>query len=334
MKAIALISGGLDSILAARLIKELGIDIVPLNFKIPFCHRDKKSPFKAGDLSCWVTNNLSAELRISDISSDFLKLLEDPKHGFGANMNPCIDCRILMLSKTRELMKQLEARFVVTGEVLGQRPMSQHRQALNLIEKEAGLEGLVIRPLSAQLLPETIPEKEGWVARSKLLGFSGRTRRPQMYLAGDFHIEDYPNASGGCLLTDPEFSARLKDLISHQELNMDNVELLKLGRHFRLTAEAKLIVGRDEKENEQLVNLAKENDYLFFPPDELAGPTSLGRGLFNQELIKLSCSLTCRYCDLNGSGSADIVYKLFSEKEYRILNVSPIEDAKLTTLRL
>lgn len=334
MKAIALISGGLDSILAAKVIKEQGIDTLPLNFKIPFACRDKKISSKDGGIVSLVLNSLGVELKVVDISNEFLDLLVKPKHGFGSNMNPCIDCKILMLTKAKELMKEWDAQFVITGEVLGQRPMSQYRRALELIERKSGLEGLVLRPLSARLLSKTLPEKEGWVKRDKLLNFSGRTRRPQINLAKNFQIKNYPNASGGCLLTDPEFSKRLKDLIIHQELSIDNIELLKIGRHFRISQDTKLIVGRDEKENERLFKLAKDNDYLFMPCEKIAGPTSLGRGQFSEELIRLSCSITCHYCDLNGETNTQIIYRKISESEDRVLEVSPIEDAKLTGLRV
>lgn len=334
MKAIALISGGLDSILAAKVIKEQGIDTLPLNFKIPFACRDKKISSKDGGIVSLVLNSLGVELKVVDISNEFLDLLVKPKHGFGSNMNPCIDCKILMLNKAKELMKEWDAQFVITGEVLGQRPMSQYRRALELIERKSGLEGLVLRPLSARLLSKTLPEKEGWVKRDKLLNFSGRTRRPQINLAKNFQIKNYPNASGGCLLTDPEFSKRLKDLIIHQELSIDNIELLKIGRHFRISQDTKLIVGRDEKENERLFKLAKDNDYLFMPCEKIAGPTSLGRGQFSEELIRLSCSITCHYCDLNGETNTQIIYRKISESEDRVLEVSPIEDAKLTSLRV
>ena len=334
MKAIALISGGLDSILAAKVIQEQGIDIIPLHFKIPFCQRDKKVASNKGDKFSLVADNLGIELKIVDIGAEFLKLLENPKYGFGTNMNPCIDCKILMLTKAKELLKVMDAAFVVTGEVLGQRPMSQHRQALETIERKSGLEDLVLRPLSAKLLTETTPERQGWIDRGKLLDFSGRTRKPQMELAKNFNIENYPNPAGGCLLTDPEFSRRLKDLMAHQEFNMHNIELLKFGRHFRIHPEAKLIVGRNEKENAELVNSVKSNDLLFMPTDEIAGPTSLGRGNFNAESIKLSCQITCRYCDLNGKINADIFYRRIPEKEDKILNVYPIVENSLLSLRV
>lgn len=330
MRALALISGGLDSALAAKLIQNQGIEIIGLYFQTPFCNYRKE-----------MLENLGIEIKYIALKEEFLGLLANPRYGFGSNMNPCIDCKILMLQEAKVLMYELGANFIITGEVLGQRPMSQNKQALKLIEKKAGLEGLLLRPLSAKLLTETVPEKEGWVKRDKLLDFSGRIRQPQMALAERFNIKDYLQPAGGCLLTDPKFAKRLKELIAHQELNMDNIELLKVGRHFRLAPNTKLVVGRNEKENEKLINLARENDYLFFPNEELAGPTSLGRGIFSEELIKISCRITCRYCDLNGTASADIEYrKAFKAGTVPLgsspclLKVSPLSNDELVKLRI
>jgi tRNA-uridine 2-sulfurtransferase len=323
MKAIALISGGLDSTLAAKLIKEQGIEVIGLRFKIPFC------PPRNKDFS-----DIGIDIREANISDGFLEMMKNPRYGYGSQMNPCIDCKILMLCKAKEFMEQYGAKFIITGEVLGQRPMSQHKQALLNIAKRAGLEGLVLRPLSARLLPETIPEKEGWVKRDNLLSFSGRGRKQQIGLARIFGIKEYAQPAGGCLLTDPGFSQRLKDLMAHGGLRGDDIELLKIGRHFRLSQTAKLVVGRNEKENERLLNLAREDDYLFMPTDELTGPTSLGRGILSEELIKLSCSITCRYCDLNVNTNIDIVYRRMSEKENKVLRISPIEETKLSSLRI
>jgi len=322
MKAIALISGGLDSTLAAKLIKEQGIEVIGLRFKMPFC------PPRNKDFS-----DIGIDIREANISDGFLEMMKNPRYGYGSQMNPCIDCKILMLCKAKEFMEQYGAKFIITGEVLGQRPMSQHKQALLNIAKRAGLEGLVLRPLSARLLPETIPEKEGWVKRDNLLSFSGRGRKQQIELARIFGIKEYAQPAGGCLLTDPEFSKRFKDIVSHEGLNQNNVELLKLGRHFRFSERAKLIVGRNEKENARLSDLAGENDYLFMPY-EIAGPTALGRGVFTDELVKLSCSITCRYCDLNRNTNIDIVYRRMSEKENKVLRISPIEETTLSSLRI
>lgn len=339
MKAIALISGGLDSTLAARLIKDLGIELVALNTLSPFClcnHRSASGCFHGANE---VAKDLDLKLIRISVTEEFLEIVREPKHGYGSNMNPCIDCRILLFKKARETMQKEGAAFIITGEVLGQRPMSQHKQALKLIEKESGLEGLVLRPLSAQLLPETIPEKQGWISRDKLLNFSGRTRKPQMHLADAYNIKDYPCASGGCLLTDPQFARKVKDLIAHQEFELKNVELLKLGRHFRISKAAKLVVGRDEKENEQLSRLTKEGDYLFTPLDT-AGPTALGRGEFSQELIGLASSIICRYCDLDGKTAGEIVHKRVDKTgtvpfgDSPCLKASPLNESVLLSLRI
>lgn len=333
MKAIALISGGLDSTLAAKVIKDLGIELVALNTTSPFCLCNKRSTLGCFHNASKVAKDLGIKLIIVNLKEEFLEIVKHPQHGYGSNMNPCLDCRILLFKKARETMPKVGASFVISGEVLGQRPMSQHKQALKIIEKESGLEGLVVRPLSAKLLPETIPEKQGWVARDKLLNFNGRTRKPQIHLAKEFELKDYPCASGGCLLTDPQFAKKVKDLLSLGELNLSNVELLKVGRHFRLSANAKLVVGRDEKENERLINLTKDGDYLFMPA-EIAGPTVLGRGTFNPELIELSGNIISRYCDLDGKVTAEIIYSKIPEPEKKALKASPINETALFSLRI
>jgi tRNA U34 2-thiouridine synthase MnmA/TrmU len=333
MKAVALVSGGLDSTLAAKLIQGLGIETVALNFKTSFCLCDKKTNPGCSYTAKTVSENLGIPLKIMNISEEFFQVLKNPRHGYGSNMNPCIDCRILKFRKAKEFMLEIGAGFILTGEVLGQRPMSQHRRALKIIEQESGLEGLVLRPLSAKLLPETLPEKNGWVDRNKLLAFNGRSRKPQFDLARALNIKDYPCPAGGCLLTDPEFAKRIKDLMRHEDLSLNNVELLKVGRHFRLSRYAKLIVGRNEKENARILDLAKEGDVVFWPLN-LAGPTALVRGILNQDLIGICSKIVCRYCDLNGNINADIVYRIIPDKEDRILVTEPIEEDKLIGFRI
>ncbi len=334
MKAITLISGGLDSTLATMLIRDLGLELIALNTVSPFCLCNRRSQSGCLYGANSVAKQLGLKLISVDVSEEFLEIVKKPKHGYGSNMNPCIDCRILLFKKAKEAMEKEAAPFVITGEVLGQRPMSQKLKTMKLIEKEAGLSGLVLRPLSAKVLEPTIAEKEGWIARDKLLAISGRGRREQISLAGKLGINDYPCPSGGCLLTDPEFSKRLKDIMKYEEFNLENIQLLKIGRHFRLNDTAKIVVGRNEKENKRLLNLARENDYLFMPTDELAGPTSLGRGVFTKDLIKLSCSITSRYCDLAGNADADIIYRRIPEREDNIVKVSPIEETKLLSFRV
>ncbi len=334
MKAIVLISGGLDSTLAAKVTKDLGVELIAVNTVSPFClcnHRSSSGCFHGVSL---VAKDLGLKLISINVAEEILEIVKSPKHGYGSNMNPCIDCRILLFRKAKEIMQKEAASFVITGEVLGQRPMSQRRETMRLIEKESGLLGLVVRPLSAKVLEPTIPETEGWIAREKLLAISGRGRREQMDLAKEFGINDYPCPSGGCLLTDPEFSKRLKDLMKFQQFNLHEVQLLKIGRHFRINDTAKLIVGRNESENAQLLNLARENDYIIEPTEILAGPTALGLGVFDEGLLKLCCSITCHYCDLNGQDSADIIYKKLPEAENKIINVSPIQKDRLLRLRI
>jgi tRNA-uridine 2-sulfurtransferase len=299
IKALALISGGLDSLLAAKLIYDQGCEVVGLHFKIPFCKLKIEKSFP----------KIGIEIIEVDLGLEFLKLILKPHYGFGSNMNPCIDCKILMFSRAKELMLSLEAKFIVTGEVLGQRPMSQNKQALKLIRKRSGLEDLLLRPLSAQFFPPSLAEKEGWVKREKLLNFNGRLRTPQMQLAKDLGLNGYANPAGGCLLTDPSFSKRLVELLAHDELNLENLELLKVGRHFRLGDNTRLVVGRDEGENNQLTQLARAGDYLFSPQKDLAGPTSLARGLINPELILLSSQITCAYTDVVGLGEIEVLYR-------------------------
>ena len=329
MRAIALISGGLDSILAARVIQEQGVEVIPLHFQIPFCHKAKD----ASRQSRLVRENLGLDLRIFQLKQEFLEMLKKPRYGFGSNMNPCIDCKILMLSKAKALMQETGAQFIVTGEVLGQRPMSQHRQALMIIAKRSGLEGLVLRPLCAKNIPETTPEKEGWVNREGLLDIKGRTRKPQLELAQKFKLQDYTQPSGGCLLTDPEFSRRLKELIAHQELSLGNIDLLKVGRHFRIAERSRLVVGRNEAEDNELLDLAEEGDYIFSPP-ETAGPTSLARGEIEKELIELSCRITARYCDKGADPKAKISYYRFPDKKEEIIQALALEESQLEKLRV
>jgi len=332
MKAIALISGGLDSILAARLIKEQGVGIIPLYFKTPFCHIRMHS-YQGKDLFSFVKASLGAELREVDIGKESLDLILNPRFGFGSNLNPCIDCKVFMLAKSRELMPELNAGFVVTGEVLGQRPMSQHRRALEAIEKESGLSRLLLRPLSAKNLNPTIPEEKGWVDRNRLLDFSGRSRSPQIKLAKEFNISGYPNASGGCLLTDKEFSVRLGDLIDHKELDLFNVGLLKIGRHFRLSKHGKLIVGRNEKENAELEKNSGTGRYLFMPDGEVAGPTCLAVGEFTDNEIDIAARIACRYCDASVKGQK-IILRNIPENYDLMLNVLPLDENELSDLRI
>ncbi len=255
-KAIVLLSGGLDSTLAVRLMLDQGVEVLALNFVSPFCTCGSR---KAGSchLAAEVAREMGVELRVLSKGLDYLKIVEKPRFGHGRGLNPCIDCRIYMLRKAAALMDEVGAGFVVTGEVLGQRPMSQHRSALDRIERESGLAGRILRPLSAGWLEETVPEKEGWVDRSRLLEIQGRSRSEQLALAEREGIEVFGCPSGGCLLTDRLMARRLRDLFRHRpDYGMSDARLVTLGRHFRLRPGLKAILGRDRSENERLESLA------------------------------------------------------------------------------
>lgn len=334
MKAIVLISGGLDSALAAKLIKDLGIELVALNTVSPFCLCNRKDK----DGSCRyeaerVSKDLGIELVTVNTSSEFLEIIKSPKYGYGSNMNPCIDCRILLFKKAKETMEKEGASFVITGEVVGQRPMSQRVSVMKTIEKEAGLEGLVLRPLTARILEPTIPEKLGWVDRNSLLSLNGRGRREQFSLAKEFGINDYLCPSGGCLLTDPEFSRRIKDLIEQQdELTLSNIQLLKVGRHFRLKDKTKLVIGRSEKENSRLESLKADNDF-FFEPENLAGPSAILRGAIkDSSTLEFASRIIARYCD-GATEETEILCKRSVLEEYKFI-VGPEEEEKMTAYRI
>lgn len=327
-KAVALFSGGLDSILAVKLIREQRIEVRGVNFKTPFFGLDK---------TCAAIKNLDIDLEIIDITQELLEILRNPKHGFGKNMNPCIDCHALMFKKAGEYMTRIGASFILSGEVLGERPMSQNRNSLNIIERESGFEGRILRPLSALLLAETIPEKEGLVERNKLLDISGRSRKRQIELAAKMGIEDYPSPAGGCKLTELAFSKRLRDLFTQGVFSLEEIELLKLGRHFRLSRDIKLVVGRNKEENKQLLNFFQNEDFLF-EAKNLKGPVSLLKkgSKVNNELIDKSCRITARYCDRNEEENeeVDISYYSKSKELVRTMKVKPLIEDELEILRV
>ena len=311
IKAIALLSGGLDSILATKLIVEQGISVEALNFVTVFCTCTKKSSSCLASQSA--AKGLGVPLKVMNISKEYLEIVKSPRHGYGSNMNPCIDCRIFIFKKAKEYMQETGASFLVTGEVVGERPMSQRKDTLCHIEKETDLEGFIVRPLSAKLLKPTIPEKEGWVDRNRFLDVQGRSRKPQIKLAEDFNIKDYPCPAGGCLLTDPGFSRRVKDLLKIDEFTLDNVKLLKVGRHFRISKTLKVVVGRNEKENKELLNLAKDGDFIFKTVD-VAGPIVIARGRLGQEEISLVAGIAARYSDAECSQFIEIEFHKHPDK--------------------
>jgi len=310
IRTLALFSGGLDSVLAAKLILEQGIEVIGVNFITPFFASDNEQKVKQ------IAANLGIELKTIGLGDEYVEIVKSPKYGYGKNLNPCLDCRILMLKRAKGLLQRKRLSFIITGEVLGQRPMSQHKNAFALIEKESNLKGLILRPLSAKLLPLTLPEKENRVDREKLLDIQGRSRRIQIDLANKWGISNYFSPSGGCLLTDPIFSQRMRDLLRYQDTSLDNIELLKIGRHFRLSPRTKLIVGRDERENNFLVELIKTED-VCFRPIEVKGPIGIGKGNFDDSLIGLATQIIARYCD-EKEKAVEIGWKLSNQKMKKI----------------
>jgi tRNA-specific 2-thiouridylase len=299
MKAICLHSGGLDSSLAILLMKEQGIEPIATHFASPFWGREGKSPSRT------TAEAMGVEHMVVPLGKDYLEIVRNPKHGYGKNANPCIDCHTHMLRRARELMPDVGASFVVTGEVAGQRPMSQRMDTLRRIEKESGLEGLLLRPLSAKLLLPTIPEIEGWVDREKLLAISGRSRAEQMRLAEEKGLTGYSTPAGGCLLTDPGYSQRIRDLINHGDLTMVQVKRLRFGRQFRLPLGSKLIIGRNKEENEALLASLEQGDVAIITVS-CPGPTAVLTGPHASDEVQLAASMVARYGDDKASPTIEM----------------------------
>jgi tRNA-specific 2-thiouridylase len=325
MKALTLLSGGLDSILATKLILDQGIEVVAVHFILPVVAEKE-------DYAEKTVKHFGIPLMSVEVGDEYLDVLRNPKYGYGSGMNPCIDCRIYMLREAKKLAQEIGAEFIVTGDVLGERPMSQYRKALNIEEEEAGLEGLILRPLSAKLMPETIPERERWVDRSKLLAISGKSRKPQIALAEKFGLQDvYPTPSGGCLLTHKEFAAKVKDLFDHEpKVTKRDIALLRIGRHFRLKA-SKIIVGRNEAENKLLLELKNPADYAFEVPG-CGSPITILEGSQDPEAIELAARLTARYSD--ASKEEEIRVEYWNEEVKRTVIVSPLDEKEVNRLRV
>jgi tRNA-uridine 2-sulfurtransferase len=324
VKALSMFSGGLDSILAVKVLQKQGIDIEAINFSGFFCS------CKAGVGVAQAAKLLGIPLKIVEVDEKYLRMLRKPRHGYGRNINPCVDCKIFMLREAKKYAKKTGATFVFTGEVLDERPMSQHYPALRTIEEESGLRGMLLRPLSARLLPETSVEKSGLVKREMLLSIRGRSRKPQIALAKEFSISSYPSPAGGCLLTESEFAQRLRDLFSHRKrCSVADVALLRLGRHFRLN-DNKMIVGRNEKENRALIAGKGISDYIFEVP-EIAGPVTLLQGRKTKKAIALAAGLTAAYSDAETS---DVVVNFGRKELDKSVTVRVPDKAAVSCLRI
>ncbi|MEM2956503.1 MAG: tRNA 4-thiouridine(8) synthase ThiI [Candidatus Pacearchaeota archaeon] len=306
--ALVLLSGGLDSILAVKLLQEQGIKVIGINFYSEFFGNTKAI-------------EAAEQLRIPFVSiklgKKYIKMIKNPKYGYGSAMNPCIDCRIFMLKIAKKLMRKFHADFIATGEVLGERQMSQYRGAMINAEKEAGLSRMILRPLSAKLLEETIPEEKGLVDRNKLLDIQGRRRKIQLEMAKKYNLK-FPSPGGGCLLCEKEFAKKLSDLFEHNEINEEDIKLLKLGRHFRYKNK-KIIIGRNEIENKELI---KFKGIKMMPSNNIPGPITLLRinSIFpKKEIIRKAAELTAFYSDLKEPMSIIYGKRRFNKQIFVIL---------------
>jgi len=303
-KAVALISGGLDSLLAARVMMDQGVHVEGINFYTGFCveghthairNKDRGRPKRNNAL--WVAEQLGIKLHIIDIIEEYKDVLINPKHGYGANLNPCLDCKIFMVEKAREWIDAHGFDCIITGEVIGQRPMSQRRDTMPVVARDSGADDRLVRPLCAKNLPATRPEKEGWLDRDRLHDFSGRSRKPQMALAAHYGFEDYAQPAGGCcFLTDTQYSVKLADLWEtrgKREYDLDDIMLLKVGRHIRPRPNYKLIVGREEGENRFMEGYRKR--FVHMLPTSHSGPLVLLDGEADDSDIELAARLTARF---------------------------------------
>lgn len=325
--AVALFSGGLDSILSCRLIQEQGIRVRAVRFVTPFFGYDLLQ--NQEEYAKAVTEKYGIEVLVRDVSVSYFRILAHPRHGYGRNFNPCVDCKVLLVSEARRLMDELGASFVITGEVLGQRPMSQRRDTLRIVERESGCQGILLRPLCARCLPPTKAELEGMVDRSRLLAFTGRGRSNQIALAERFGITDYPRPAGGCVLTDPILSLRLRRIFSGQQFPQVSDVLLSLtGRQFMLPHGGWLVLGRDETENTRLEALSQPDDLLLVMTEDRPGPFGILRNCTDGDDLQLAARLVVRYGKKIGGITTPPATVVVAGREggQRLL-VPPLEDA-------
>jgi len=303
-KALALVSGGLDSMLAVRLVQEQGVHVEGVNFFTGFCveghthairKQDSARPKRNNAL--WVAEQLGIRLHIVDIIDEYKEVVINPQHGYGAHLNPCLDCKIFMVRKAREWIETHGFDFILTGEVVGQRPMSQRADTLPLVAQDSGAQDRLLRPLCARLLPPTLPEREGWIDRERLLGFNGRSRKPQMALAQHFGFSDYAQPAGGCcFLTDKQYAVKLADLWQHRghrDYELDDIMLLKVGRHLRPAPHYKLIVAREEGEGRFLEGYRRQFTHLMTVSHP--GPLALVDGTPSPDDLQLAARLVARF---------------------------------------
>jgi len=337
-KAVALISGGLDSLLAASLVQRQGIQVEGINFFTGFCveghtHaiRKHESSRAKRNNALWVAEQLGIKLHIIDIVDEYKDVVINPRHGYGTHLNPCLDCKIFMVRKAHEWLQQHDFDFIVTGEVIGQRPKSQRKRLMPVVATESGADDLLLRPLSARNLPPTRPEIEGWIDREQLKDFGGRSRKPQMALAAELEFEDYAQPAGGCcFLTDHSYSVKLQDLWDNRgrrAYDLDDIMLLKVGRHIRPSRAFKLIIAREEGENRFLSGYRRQ--FQTISTVSHAGPLALIEGeVLDAKQLELACAITARY---SKGRDADSVELRFSDREQgsRSIHVKPLAAAQI-----
>lgn len=318
-KAVALLSGGLDSALAIHLVKRQGVEITALHFPSFFSPLDADSEEAPVKL---LARQLGVPLVLQPKGKEFIDIIRNPRYGHGKNLNPCIDCRIYTFVKARDFMEEIGASFIVTGEVAGQRPMSQRKQTMKLIEKRAGCEGIILRPLSAHALEPTRPEDEGVVDRTRLLGLTGRGRKPQLQMAEEMGLHGYSPPAGGCLLTDRGFSERLRDLLEDKaDVSEAELNLLRVGRHIRVRPGLKIVVGRNQSDNQRLEELSSGNP--MFHPVDFPGPVVLADGLPDADEELLIAGIVSRYARESSRGEwVEARYGAGEARRIRVLHIT------------
>lgn len=328
-KGIILFSGGLDSLLAACLLMDQDLELIGFHGVLPFVAPDAEP---ATLVPVRLAAGINLPVHLHRCGAEYIDMVRNPPHGYGKNVNPCIDCHAYFIRKAADLMKEMNADFVATGEVVGQRPMSQMRHTMNHIEKVTGLKGRLLRPLSAQLLKPTIPEEEGIVRRDLLLGIHGRSRKEQFELAERYGIREYVSPSGGCLFTDRNIALRVRDLFDRQPAcRAIDLYLLTVGRHFRMQGGAKVIVGRNEKENSELEKYRESTDSFFCP--EFKGPSALARGPVSDTEIQTIGALLLRYGKVGPEGPVMTVYA-GGAGERRVITVKEMSDEDMERMRI
>ncbi|MBU3092582.1 tRNA 4-thiouridine(8) synthase ThiI [Clostridium sp. CM028] len=318
--ALAMISGGLDSILAAKLVKDQGIEVIGICFKSHFFNEEN---------ALKIVKQIDIPLEVIDFSNEHFEMVRNPKHGYGKNVNPCIDCHAMMMRYSGELLERFHADFIITGEVLNQRPMSQNRSALDIVKNESGIGDKILRPLCAKNLNPTQMEIEGLIDRNALLDIKGRSRKTQMELAQMWGILEYPSPAGGCKLTEPNYSIRLKDLFEYKEdISKKDLELLKIGRHFKVSKDARIISTRTQEEGELLKQLLTQEDLVFLSAD-YNGSTVAIIGKETNEDIEFAAKIAGRYCKGKDEKNISISYGSYDQPLNKFIDITPATDEEI-----